>query len=166
MSNDRYAIDVMANWKLSVVSLFLILFAAHVACAQDTVFPKGQKNPNPNMVGMVWLYNMTDADSVHSTSVAHVTFEPAARTNWHSHQAGQILLVTSGVGYHQIKGKPVELITKGQVVKCPPNVWHWHGATPNESLTHLAISQNTAKGRVIWYGKVSDEEYNAYNKQK
>ncbi|AYB35316.1 cupin domain-containing protein [Chryseolinea soli] len=126
------------------------------------IFSKGQKNPNPNMVGTVWLYSMVEADSLSQTQVGNVTFERGARTNWHSHYAGQILLVTDGMGYHQIKGKPVELIKKGDVIKCPPNVEHWHGATPDHFLTHIAITQNTEKGRVTWLRKVTDEEYNAY----
>jgi len=128
----------------------------------NIVFSKGQKNPNPNMVGTVWLYGMVEADSLNRTQVGNVTFERGARTNWHSHFAGQILLVTGGVGYHQVKGQPVELIKKGDVIKCPPNVEHWHGATPDDVLTHIAITQNTAKGRVTWLRKVTDEEYNAY----
>jgi len=61
---------------------------------------------------------------------------------------------------NQIKGKPIEVIKKGDVIKCPPDVEHWHGATPTTSLTHVAITQNTEKGRVTWLRKVTDEEYN------
>ena len=118
------------------------------------------------MAGTVWLYHMVETDSQGHTQVGNVTFESGARTNWHSHQAGQILLVTGGVGYHQIKGKPVELIKKGDVIKCPPNVEHWHGATPDNFLTHISITQNTGQGRVTWLRKVTDEEYNAYSLSK
>ena len=137
-----------------------------VAIDNNLIFSKGEKNPNPNMAGTVWLYHMVETDSLGHTQVGNVTFESGARTNWHSHQAGQILLVTGGVGYHQIKGKPVELIKKGDVIKCPPNVEHWHGATPDNFLTHISITQNTGQGRVTWLRKVTDEEYNAYSLSK
>lgn len=131
-----------------------------------SIFSKGQRNPNTNMVGTVWLYNMVVQDSLYSNQVGNVTFEPGARTNWHSHYAGQILLVTDGVGYHQIRGESVRLIKKGDVIECPPNIEHWHGATPTNSLTHIAITQNTGKGRVTWSGKVTDAEYNSYSEDK
>ncbi|HEY5745877.1 MAG TPA: carboxymuconolactone decarboxylase family protein [Chryseolinea sp.] len=131
----------------------------------DLIFPKGQTGPNPNMTGTVWVYNMMGQDSVMTNSVGNVTFEPGARTHWHAHFAGQILLVTDGMGYHQIKGKPIEIIRKGDVIKCPPKVEHWHGATPTHSLTHIAITQNTKEGRVTWLRKVTEEEYNAASKK-
>lgn len=140
-------------------------FATSTETNDHFIFPKGQKNPSPNMVGEVWLYNMVEKDSLNDTQVGNVTFEPGARTNWHSHFAGQILLVIDGLGYHQIKGKSVELIKKGDVIKCPPDVEHWHGATPTSSLTHVAITQNTEKGRVTWFGRVSDAEYNSYSEK-
>ncbi|MEJ5964115.1 cupin domain-containing protein [Pedobacter immunditicola] len=61
--------------------------------------------------------------------------KPGARTNWHHHKGGQILLVTAGKGLYQEKGKPVEVIKEGQVIKCPPNLAHWHGATPDDTMT-------------------------------
>ncbi|SHG43316.1 Cupin domain protein [Chryseolinea serpens] len=133
---------------------------------RELIFPKGQTGVNPNMTGTVWVYNLVRQDSVMTNSVGNVTFEPGARTHWHSHYAGQILLVTDGVGYHQLKGKPIEIIQKGDVIKCPPNVVHWHGASPTQSMTHVAITQNTETGRVVWLEKVTDEEYNAANKKQ
>jgi len=85
------------------------------------------------MVGTLWLYTRVEIDSAFNTQVGNVTFEPGARTHWHVHPAGQILLITDGIGYHQQKDRPVQLIQKGDVVKCPPNVEHWHGATPANS---------------------------------
>lgn len=91
--------------------------------------------------------------------VGNVSFEPNARTNWHLHPGGQILLVLDGTGYYQEKGSLKRVLRKGDVVKCPPNVPHWHGAVPNDSFIQLAItaSQN---GPTIWLQPVTDLEYN------
>ncbi|RZM11847.1 MAG: cupin domain-containing protein, partial [Pedobacter sp.] len=92
-------------------------------------------------------------------TVGNVYFEPGARSNWHSHPSGQILIITDGRGYHQIEGKPVETIKKGDVVRCPPNVRHWHGASPKIGLQQLYIVPNTENGVVDWMEPVSDEVY-------
>jgi quercetin dioxygenase-like cupin family protein len=125
----------------------------------EPVFPKGDQITNNNFTGTAWLQMLVNNDSTYNTSIGNVTFEPGARTNWHKHQGGQILLVTDGIGYYQEKGKPARLIKKGDVVRIPPDTEHWHGATPNSSLTHIAISPNTDKGSVVWLQPVTDEEY-------
>jgi quercetin dioxygenase-like cupin family protein len=90
-----------------------------------------------------------------------VTFEPGARSAWHTHPKGQQLLVVSGVGLTQEWGKRVQEIRPGDVVWCPPGVKHWHGASPTTAMTHLAVS-GTADGKnVEWLEKVSDEQYKA-----
>ena len=126
----------------------------------EPVFPKGEKIMNDNFIGTVWLKYLAQTDSVHNVNIGSVTFEPGARTNWHYHKGGQILLVTEGKGLYQERGKPIETIDKGDVVKCPPNIEHWHGATPNEEMTHLAIGTNTNIGGAIWLEPVKDEDYN------
>jgi quercetin dioxygenase-like cupin family protein len=89
-----------------------------------------------------------------------VTFEPGARSAWHTHPKGQRLVVTSGVGLTQEWGKPVQEIRPGDVVWCPPGVKHWHGAASTTAMTHLAIT-GTADGKnVDWMEKVSDAQYN------
>src|SRR5690606_15053936 len=93
----------------------------------ETVFPKGEKVMNDNFIGTVWLNYLAQTDSVHNVNIGSVRFEPGARTNWHYHKGGQILLVTEGKGLYQERGKPIETIDKGDVVKCPPNIEHWHG---------------------------------------
>ena len=93
---------------------------------------------------------------------ASVTFEPGARNNWHTHPAGQILLVTDGVGYFQEKGKPIQLLQKGDVINILPDVEHWHGAAPDTELTHIAINVNSEKGAVIWLQRVTEEEYHSF----
>lgn len=130
------------------------------------VFAKG--NPlgeNPNFIGEAWLKMfVTLADSMDCT-VGNVTFSPGVRNSWHSHPGGQILLCTSGKGYYQEKGKPIQILSPGDVVKIAPGVIHWHGATPDSEFTHIAIGTQTSKGGAVWYESVTDEEYNDLNNQ-
>ncbi|QJW89572.1 cupin domain-containing protein [Spirosoma taeanense] len=124
-----------------------------------TLFLKGEKITNSNFTGNAWLQQLIVSDSLNPTQVGSVTFEPGARTNWHSHPAGQILLITDGIGYYQEQGSPKRIIRKGEVVNCPPNVPHWHGASKDDPLVQVAIT-NTYKGAVVWLNPVADEEYN------
>jgi len=125
----------------------------------NEIFPKGQKGPSETFTGNAYNVGLVDLDSILTTAVGNVYFEPGARSNWHSHPAGQILIITDGVGYHQIEGQPVEIIKKGSVVKCPPNVRHWHGASADVGLQQLYIVPNTEKGIVNWDEAVTDEVY-------
>jgi quercetin dioxygenase-like cupin family protein len=118
------------------------------------------RGPADTFTGTVWVTSLVPNDSIFTTISGSVAFERGARSHWHSHPAGQILIVTDGVGYHQIKGEPKQLIRKGEVVKCPPNVVHWHGASPGSKMTHLYIIPNTEKGIVNWMQPVTDAEYN------
>ncbi len=92
---------------------------------------------------------------------SYVTFEPGARTHWHSHPLGQTLIVTFGTGLTQEWGGPVKVIRQGDVVVCSPNVKHWHGAAPNSAMTHLAIGERDENKSVTWMEKVTDKQYNA-----
>ena len=94
-----------------------------------------------------------------TTSGASVTFEPGTRSAWHTHPAGQILIVTSGVGRIQQAGGPVQEIRPGDVIWTPPGVKHWHGATPTAAVTHIAIQEALNGKNVEWMEKVSDEQY-------
>lgn len=123
------------------------------------IFPNGEKAPSKNFTGTAWVYTLVAPDSTYTTATGNVYFEAGARTNWHSHPPGQILIVTGGVGYHQIKGQPKETIRKGDVVKCPPNKLHWHGASGNNSMSHIYLVPNTEKGIVEWKDPVTDEEF-------
>jgi quercetin dioxygenase-like cupin family protein len=90
---------------------------------------------------------------------ASVTFEPGARTAWHTHPLGQNLIVTSGCGWVQSEGAPKRGIRCGDVVSCPPKEKHWHGATTTTAMTHIAI-QEALDGKVVeWMEKVSDQQY-------
>ena len=90
-----------------------------------------------------------------------MTFEPGARTAWHTHPLGQTLIVTSGYGWVQSAGRPKEEIRPGDVVWCPPGETHWHGATPTTAMRHIAILEHVNGKTVDWMEKVSEEEYRA-----
>jgi quercetin dioxygenase-like cupin family protein len=92
---------------------------------------------------------------------AHVTFEPGARTAWHTHPLGQTLIVTSGLGWAQREGGPVEEIRPGDVVWFPPGEKHWHGATATTGLSHIAIQEKQNGSAVTWLDPVTEAEYSA-----
>lgn len=92
-------------------------------------------------------------------SAARVTFEPGARTAWHTHPLGQKLIVTAGTGWVQQQSGPVEEICEGDVVLIPPGIKHWHGATATTRMTHIAIQEQLEGKVVVWMEKVSDSQY-------
>lgn len=122
-------------------------------------FAKGELVTNGHFTGSVWLNMLTGADAGNDTQTGHVTFAPGARSHWHMHPGGQILLVTSGVGYVQERGQPKRILRAGESVACPPGVVHWHGAGPDSAFSHIAISTELHKGPVVWMEPVSDEQY-------
>jgi quercetin dioxygenase-like cupin family protein len=126
----------------------------------DSIFSKGEVGPAENFTGNAWNTPLVENDSTYNTVVGNVYFEPGARSNWHTHPSGQILVITGGKGYHQIRGGPAQTLRKGDVIKCPPNVLHWHGASPDTGMQQMYILPKTEKGIVTWLQKVTDEEYN------
>jgi quercetin dioxygenase-like cupin family protein len=92
-------------------------------------------------------------------SGAIVHFEPGARTAWHTHPLGQTLIVTEGVGWTQVEGGPVLEFHAGDVLWCPPEHKHWHGATPRQGMTHIAVQESLDGSPVAWLEKVTDKEY-------
>ena len=147
-----------------VESTFLCLLALSLPAAaqQASIFPKEEKATTDNHTGTVWLKEVSEPDSVFTYSIAMATFAPGAKLDWHLHPAGQILLITEGVGYYQERGKPRQTVQKGQVIKCQPGVEHWHGAAPKSSFAYLATTPTT-KGKTVWLKRVTDAEYNASN---
>lgn len=117
--------------------------------------------PTENFTGRVRVDPLFPATDEIQASGAYVTFEPGARSAWHTHPAGQRLIVVSGVGLTQEWGKPVQEIRPGDVIVCPPGVKHWHGAAPTTAMTHLAVSGVLNGKTVEWMEKVSDDQYNA-----
>lgn len=148
-----------------VVTLLLLVFIVSSCCCKstleistNTIFPKGEKVSNNNFTGNVWLQMLGQDEQSLSTGVGNVTFEPGARTKWHLHPGGQIILVTDGVGYYQEKGQPKKILHKGDVIKCPANVEHWHGASKDSYFVQIAVTDNK-NGSVIWLQPVIEEEY-------
>lgn len=126
----------------------------------DDIFERGSKGSSDFFTGNVWVKMLvTDENGVFDTQIYNVVFEPGARTHWHSHPGGQILIVTRGRGFYEERGKPVRILKKGDVVEIPPNVVHWHGAAPNEELVHIGISTQVHLGPAEWLGPVTEEEY-------
>jgi quercetin dioxygenase-like cupin family protein len=150
---------------------FMILILASILMMQISVyaqktdggpFPKGKK-VTATFTGTVWVHPLVAKDSTFNLVVGSVTFEPGARSFWHTHQAGQILLITDGVGYTQEKGKPIRVIRKGEVITCMPNIEHWHGASPTNAMTHISLNPNADRGVVTWLQPVTDAQYNGPN---
>ena len=127
---------------------------------QNTLFPKGEKASPDYFTGNTWVTTLVAANDGLNTVIGNVTFDAGARNNWHTHPGGQILLATDGVGCYQEKGKPIQTLHKGDVVKIAPDVIHWHGASPGNAFTHIAINPNIQNGIVDWMERVTDEEYN------
>jgi len=129
-----------------------------VRIPEEIIFGTGQPINSSNFTGNAWLQSLITADSVNNIQVGNVTFAPGARTSWHYHPAGQILLVTGGLGYYQEKGSPKRLLRKGDVVKCPPNTPHWHGASRDQEFIQVAIT-NGKNGPTVWLDPVAEEIY-------
>ncbi len=120
---------------------------------------KGSLTNSPNFTGRVWLNMMGAKDSTLHASIGNVTFEPGARTHWHAHPGGQLLFITDGEGVYQAEGQPARFLHKGDYVEIPPELVHWHGATPDSGFAHIAVSLNTDLGGAVWSGPVTEDAY-------
>jgi quercetin dioxygenase-like cupin family protein len=120
-----------------------------------------QKGPEEYFTGVVRIDPLNVASSPARHSCAAVTFEPGARSAWHTHPLGQTLVVTAGLGWAQCEGEPITEIRPGDVIWCPPGHKHWHGASPTTAMTHIAIQETLDGKNVVWMEKVTDEEYAA-----
>ena len=118
-----------------------------------------QKGPAEWFTGSVRIDPLNTAPEPARHGVARVTFEPGARTAWHTHPLGQTLIVTSGVGWTQCEGEPIVEIRAGDVIWCPPGHRHWHGATPTTAMTHIAVQEAQDRKMVAWMERVTDEQY-------
>ena len=121
--------------------------------------PSG-KGPADWFTGAVRVDPLFQPNDSRRAAAAIVTFEPGARTAWHTHPLGQTLIVTSGCGRVQREGGPIEEIHPGDVVWFEADEKHWHGATPTIAMTHIAIQENLNGKVVEWMEQVTDEEYN------
>ena len=131
---------------------------------KNAIFPKGDHAPADYFTGTVFLQMLAQKTESNNYTVASVSFEKGARSNWHTHPAGQTLIVIDGRGLYQEKGKSIKTISQGETIVCNPDIEHWHGASPDSGMTHIAITNDTGQGGVVWLKPVTDEEYNAGGK--
>ena len=119
-----------------------------------------RRAPPETFTGGVWLQGVAVGETSEPLHVARVTFEPGARTFWHHHPRGQILIATAGVGRFQLKGGPTWTLRPGDSVSIAPGEVHWHGAAPDQLFVHTSIQAADARGeQATWLDPVSDEEY-------
>lgn len=159
----------MKTAKLKVAaSLVAFVSVASAAMAQKgtpimDITRKADMNtvdgPAKNFTGKVTITGQFERPAPSRVSGAIVHFEPGARTAWHSHPAGQTLIITEGIGWTQVEGGPKLEFHAGDVLWCPAEHRHWHGATPHEAMTHIAIQEAVNGTPVTWMEKVSDEDY-------
>lgn len=153
------------NLKNSI-AFVLVLMASFHSNAQNNNYnmtsfqEKGVEAPKEWFVGTVWVNMNVLPEDGYNTNIGTVTFEPKARTNWHSHTCGQLLFIVEGVGYYQEKGKAIQVIKKGDVVKIPKGVKHWHGASHNSQMRHIAMITDYDKDKTEWFEPVSGADYN------
>ncbi|MGH9160981.1 MAG: (R)-mandelonitrile lyase [Vicinamibacteraceae bacterium] len=149
----------------TIVTMTALLASAFTEAQTMEVTRGGARFSNPasaeNVSGSVRVEALFEALEPSHASGGSVTFEPGARTAWHAHPRGQILIVTAGTGGVQSWGGPIEEIRAGDVVRIPADQKHWHGASPQASMTHIAITEHRDGARVQWMEQVSDEQYNA-----
>jgi quercetin dioxygenase-like cupin family protein len=118
-----------------------------------------RRQPKESFTGVVWQDPIIEAPAPARIRAGRVSFEPGARTAWHTHPLGQTLHVISGVGRVQAKGGPIREIKADDTVWIPPNEKHWHGAAPNTGMVHIAMQESLDGKHVEWMEYVTDEEY-------
>lgn len=116
--------------------------------------------PTEYFTGKAFVKTLVAADAITNCNVSNVAFEAGCRNNWHTHPSNQILIVKEGTCYYQEEGKPLQKIAAGGTINILPGIRHWHGASPDEPMVHIAININTEKGVVNWMEPVTDEAYN------
>lgn len=137
-------------------------YAGRVVTADNEfMFQKAEQQSNfDTFNGAVSLSNIIEEGNVADAPGLHyVVFEPGVINNWHTHEGGQILIATDGIGYHQVEGGEVEVLHPGDVAFCPPDVKHWHGGSANTSFAHIAVNTNPELTGLEWFDRISDEEY-------
>jgi quercetin dioxygenase-like cupin family protein len=157
------AVALAIAWQLARDTAPAQTPSGSIASAQITITPaRSQKvitGAPDHFTGSVRVQSLFDAKAPARSSGGEVTFQPGARSAWHTHPLGQVLIVTDGIGWIQQWGGPVQVIHKGDVVWIPAGVKHWHGATPTSSMTHIALQEQLNGTAVNWLEKVTDEQY-------
>lgn len=151
--------------KLFATTAIAISFLASAAAYAETtqIMPAGSrpslKGPEANFTGSAIVNPLYSQNEHTGNTGGLVTFEPGARSAWHTHPAGQVLIVTSGTGWVQEEGGEKRVIRAGDVIWTPPGVKHWHGATDKNDVSHIAITNMKDGKGVDWMEKVTDEQY-------
>lgn len=152
----------MKNSFLLIVALMILTTGGNIVMSKELKqpFAMGEINPySKYFTGTTHLNMLVERDDVWNSSIGNVTFDRGARTNWHKHSGGQILLVTAGEGRYQERGKDIQILKKGDVVKIPPNVEHWHGASSDSEFAHISIEPNIPNNETTWLEPVTEEQY-------
>lgn len=151
--------------KILVAASFILLGASQVYAQNIEITPNGA---NPSVVGVPEQFSghavinpMFPATEQTGATTGEVTFAPAARTVWHTHPVGQLLIITSGKGWVQKEGAPRQEVNSGDVVWIPAGIKHWHGATETNGMQHIALTYMRDGKNVDWLEPVSDEQYRA-----
>ena len=164
-ANERAAMKLLAATVMSLSSPASVFAQANPGGDSQAVTitrsgsQPSSKGPAEYFTGAVRVDPLFRANDPARTSGAYVTFEPGARSAWHTHPLGQTLIVTAGAGRVQRWGGPIEEIRPGDVVWIPPGQKHWHGAAPDSAMTHIAIQEHVGGKTVDWLEKVSDTQY-------
>ncbi len=143
--------------------MVVVLSGAIPVYAEQEVYRAGSvgqfSGPDQYFTGEVQVKMIFPANDVAHYSGAYVTFQPGARTAWHNHPAGQHMIITSGTGLTGTRDGHIVVLEEGDAVWCPPEIDHWHGATPDAPMTHLVVTASRDGHNVNWKEKVSDEQY-------
>ncbi|MZI93331.1 cupin domain-containing protein [Vibrio sp. CAIM 722] len=154
------------GWLLTSVAMLFSITATQALAAEQSLYTaenQGEfEGPAEYFSGKVHVKMAFPANEIAHYSGAFVTFDKGARTAWHSHPAGQHMIVTQGTALTVTRDDKVVKFRSGEAVWCPPGIDHWHGATPDASMTHFVVTASDEKGQnVVWKEKVSDKEYRA-----
>ncbi|MCX2689258.1 cupin domain-containing protein [Pseudomonas sp. DCB_AW] len=151
------------NRLIAPLVAFSFMAAESQAASEIRVTPNGSqpsiKGAAQNFTGKVHVDGLFKGEPPARVGGGTVTFEPSARTAWHTHPLGQTLIVTAGVGYVQQEGGPRQEIRPGDTVWIPPHTRHWHGATASNGMTHIAIAEAEDGNTVTWAEQVSEAQY-------
>lgn len=149
--------------RLTVTALATILMASGAFAQSMEVIKSGSRDgmigSSDTFTGTAYVEPVFGNTDPFVVNGGKVTFLPGARSNWHTHPAGQVLIVTEGTGWVQEEGQDKQVMQAGDVVWCPPDVKHWHGATDGTAVTHYAIQQFKDGENVVWMEPVTDDQY-------
>lgn len=147
--------------RILLKTMLLIIGLSNYGVTQDySIFPLGEKAPNVHHTGDVWLSHLSAGDSIFDYNIAVAKFAKNAKLDWHKHPKGQHLLILEGEGLYQERGQPIQVVQKGEIVKCQPDVEHWHAATPDSGVTYLAITGNQ---RTVWLEEIPEAVFQNIN---